>query len=298
MRFCRLACLLLVASPFLAFGQKREFVDLQRDVAALQDQVRTLQRTVDERMAALTVLLQQTLEAANRTKENVAVLDSGVRERLKEQEKNFVQPVAGIGAKVDQMSSEFSFLRESLADVSGRMGKLEQRLVDVGNSVKVMQSPAPAPPSGPGTSGTAAGGPPPSATDLYAGAMRDKDSGNYDLALQEFNDYLRYFGNTETAPNAQFYIGEILYNKKDYENALKAFDAVLERFPENNKTLDSLYMKGQTLVKVDQRNEGVKAFREVVKRSPRSPLGQKATAQLKSMGLSASGPAPARRSRR
>ena len=44
--------------------------------------------------------------------------------------------------------------------------------------------------------------PPIPANDLYDNAMRDKGSGKLDLALQEFTDYLKWYGNTELAPNA------------------------------------------------------------------------------------------------
>jgi len=59
------------------------------------------------------------------------------------------------------------------------------------------------------------------AAPTYTNAYRDYKGGKYDLAMQEFNDYLKYFGNTEFAPNVQFYIGDIYYRKQDYENALR-----------------------------------------------------------------------------
>src|SRR5437870_2310268 len=47
--------LLIALMPLAAFGQKKEqFVEMQRDIAQLQDQVRTLQRTQDEKLAQLT----------------------------------------------------------------------------------------------------------------------------------------------------------------------------------------------------------------------------------------------------
>ena len=123
--------------------------------------------------------------------------------------------------------------------------------MDLTNTIKVIQAPPAAPPAGGSTAGPGSasmGAPPVNADTLYSSGMRDKNGGSDDLALQGFNDYLRYFGNTEMAPNAQYYIGEIYYNRKDYDNAVKAFDTVLERYSENNKTLDAMYMKGRTLV--------------------------------------------------
>jgi TolA-binding protein len=88
------------------------------------------------------------------------------------------------------------------------------------------------------------------------------------------------------APNAQYYIGEVLYNRKDYDNALKAFDMVLERYPANNKTLDAMFMKGRTLVQSGEKTKGAEEFRAVYAKSPRSEVGLKAKDQLTNMGLS------------
>ena len=57
-----LTALSMALAPF-AFGASKEIQELQRDVALLQDQVRTLQRAQDEKFAAMQALVQQTLTA-------------------------------------------------------------------------------------------------------------------------------------------------------------------------------------------------------------------------------------------
>src|ERR1022692_3807211 len=79
---------------------------------------------------------------------------------------------------------------------------------------------------------------------MYNAARQDYVSGKYDLAVQEFADYLKYYGNTGFAPNAQFYIAMIHFVQNNYETAVKEFDLVLEKYPDNNKTADSLLYKG------------------------------------------------------
>ena len=56
----------------------------------------------------------------------------------------------------------------------------------------------------------------------YTNAYRDYIGGNYDLAMQEFTDYLKYFPTTQFAPNAQYYVGDIFYKRKDYDNAIQS----------------------------------------------------------------------------
>ena len=275
---------LLLAAP--SFAQKREIVELQRDIATLQDQVQKLQRGVEDKMTRLELLIQQSIDAGNKANTNAAVLESGMRDRMREQEKSLTAPIAAIGAKVDQMASEFVALRESVTDINSKMNKLQAQMVDVTNAVKTLQAPPPPPP---GAAGTPGGSGPPagvSAASLYDNGRRDMSSGNYDLAIQVFSDYIRYFPNTDLAPNAQFYIGEAYFNKNDIPSALAAFDLVLEKYPENNKTEDALYMKGKALLKNGERMKAAQEFRELIKRRPRPDLDSKARAELKTLGLS------------
>ncbi len=295
----RLVLTVVLISPVLCFGQKQEIRELQRDVAMLQDQMRSLERSFNEKVGSMTTLIQQNIDSVNKLNTSMAVLDSALRDR----EKNLAGPITNAGSKVDQMTSEFQALRVTVEDMNGRLGKLERSLVDLGNTMKVMQAPATQPPpptSGPG-GGSATACPPQGLTadSLYANAWRDKSGGNDDVALQEFSDYLKCYSTTSSAPNAQYYIGEINYNRRQYDAALQAFDAVLERFPENNKTLDAMYMKGRTLVMMGEKTKGADEFRAVIRRSPSSELATKAKAQLANLGLSAAPAkkAPPRRAR-
>ena len=126
-----------------------------------------------------------------------------------------------------------------------------------------------------------------SADSLFQNALRDRTSGRLDLALQGFRDYLQWYGNTDYAPIAQFYIGDILYQRDDFDEALKAFDLVLEKYSENSKTADARFMKGQTLLKMNQRTAAAQEFRELIRNSPNSPLVPKAQSALRSLGYTA-----------
>jgi tol-pal system protein YbgF len=273
---------LILVLPVAA--QKQQIQELQRDVALLQDDVKSMRKTLDEGMIALKLLTQQILEITSKLKTDVAVMDSAMRDRLKDQEKNVVAPVAGVGTKIDQMTSEFSFVRETVTEMNSRMGKLERQVLDLGNTIKTLNAP-PAPPPGSPTAPSGGGAAGVSAEELYQNAMRDKSANHPEMALQQFAEYLRLFGNTETAPNAQYQIGEIYYQNGDFEPALKAFDVLLEKYPENNKTRDGMYMKGMSLVKLGRRTDGARQFQEIIDTYPTSEQAAKARAQLKNLNL-------------
>jgi tol-pal system protein YbgF len=286
----KLTVLIVVAfTPVTVFAQKKEIVELQRDVAQLQDQIRTLQRTQDEKLTQLSTLVQQALDSSNKANTAIAVLQNSLVDRIGEQARTMAAPVANVGTKVDQMADEFRGVREAVADLSSRMSRLEAKLVDINTAVTTLRNPPPAPSASPDSSGVgAAGGPPPgtSAEQTYQNAFRDMQGGQLDLALQEFSDYLKYFPNTEYAPNAQYYIGDIYLRKGDTDNAIAAFDAVLERYSENSKSADARYMKGRALVQAGKRTAAAQEFRELIKRYPDSDVAAKAKSQLKALGYS------------
>src|SRR5437016_13286139 len=125
----RLCLLVVLLVPTFAPGASREIVELQRDVATLQDQVRALSNSSAEKMTAITVLLQQTLDAANGTNKAVAVLESRMNTQMDKQAQSVGQPVAVLGSKVDQMSNDFQSMRDAMTDIVSRMGKLALGLV-------------------------------------------------------------------------------------------------------------------------------------------------------------------------
>ena len=147
----RLILAILFAFPVICSAASKEIVELQRDVAQLQDQVRTLQSAFDTKMTALTMTVQQSVDAANKANNAIVGLQGGIQEQMRQQGKEVVGPVANVGTKIDEMATAFQQVQNSMADVTARLGNLEQQMKDLSNAVRTMQTP-PAPP--PSTTGT------------------------------------------------------------------------------------------------------------------------------------------------
>lgn len=287
---CLITLLTVAVSP-AAFAQKRELQELQRDVAILQDELRSSIKSQNDKIVGLEATLNTLLDQVNATNRAVTVLDNNLRSRV---EASVVKPMAGVGSKVDSLQEDFRYVRETVAELSSKLNKVSSQVSELDQAIRTMQAP-PAPPSGADGMTPSATAAPPGVTSksLYDAALRDKMAGNNDLALRQFSDYLSWFGSTDLAPNAQYYIGEIEYNQKGYDRALKAFDAVLERYPKNAKTTDARFMKGRALVQLGQRDEGAEEFRAIIADSPNSTLARNARDELRRLGLS-SGAAPSK----
>jgi tol-pal system protein YbgF len=215
---------------------------------------------------------------------------------------------ANSGARLDTMSTQVQGLSDNLEEIKSRLGKLNQQLVDLQNTVQSLDakisSGGAAPtaggaypqPSGtlgaggaaPSNVSTTPAGPAPSADTLYSNGLRDITSGKYDLARQEFQDYLKYYGDTDLASNAQFYLGEIAYSQKNYDQAVSEFDKVLNNYPKSFKLAPARLRKGMALIELGQKTSGVRELREVVKRYPGTDEERKARAKLKELGVAVS----------
>jgi tol-pal system protein YbgF len=228
-------------------------------------------------------------------------------------EKSVQDVQANSGARLDTMSTQVQGLSDNLEEIKSRLGKVNQQLVDLQNSVQSIDarisggvpggSPSTGSPSPNGsapanygggsslqpTAGSSApsgpSGPPPSADTLYSNGLRDITSGKYDLARNEFQDYLRYYGDTDLASNAQFYLGEIAYSQHQYDIAVQEYDKVLSTYPKSFKLAPARLKKGMALLELGQKNPGVKELREVVKRYPGTEEERRARAKLKELGV-------------
>lgn len=290
------AAVALTLVPLRARAASKEIMELQRDVAGLQEQLRLLKESQDKQLAALTALVQQAIETSKSSTTGVAVIQSNLQQSVRDMEGKVSAPVAGLSTRLDGMDQDMRTLQQAVSDLAGSMNKLQQQLTDLNHAVGILATPVPPPPAAAGaTGGTAVPGvaaapapeaPCPAASQLYPDANSDKSAGKYDLALKEYADYLRCYGNLPLAPAAQYNIGTIHALLGDNESAVQDFDAVLEKYPDNSKTPDALYSKGMALVKLGRRTDGADEFAELIKRFPKNDLAVKACDQRRSMGLS------------
>jgi tol-pal system protein YbgF len=273
-----------VVAPQLALAQKREYIQLQRDVTLLQEQVRDLQRSHEEKSAVVKTLLEQALDAVNRMQSSVADLQQSVRESQ-----------ANTQSRVDTLATQVQSLADATEELRARLGEISQQVAETRSVLESVD--ARLAPLGPGEAVEAGAATtplptkpqaPPSADVLYSTALRDFISGNYDLARQEFTDYLNYYGRTQLAGNAQFYIGETYYHQKEFRRAITEYNKVFDNYPKSYKIAGAHLKKGYALLELNEREAGTRELRDLVEKFPTSEEAKWARARLERLGQAVS----------
>jgi len=124
------------------------------------------------------------------------------------------------------------------------------------------------------------GAPIPAPRELYSQAYADFARGNYDLAIQGFTEYMTHYPETDFTDNAQYWIGECLYGKKQYAEAIEAWNTLFRNFPPSDKLADGRVKKGMALERLGRRSQALVEYRYVVDRYPTSPAARIARERL------------------
>jgi len=259
--------LVMLASFTPASGANRDIVQLQTQVDQLQQAMTQMKQSFDERMGIMKNMLDENKVIANKVSAAIDNLQSSVNRQQTDR-----------AAQVDQISGQIQSLNDTMDELKVRLAKVSKQLEDMQaaqQSMAAQQSQAQE------QAKQMSQAPPPDV--LYNNALRDYNGGN-DVAVQEFNDYIKYYPDTDLAGNAYFYLAEISFKAGDYEKAIVNYDLVLKNFPGGNKAASAELKKGFALIELGKNDEGTQELKHVVQRYPRTNEAQQARDRLRKLG--------------
>ncbi|HTT19649.1 MAG TPA: tol-pal system protein YbgF [Candidatus Sulfotelmatobacter sp.] len=256
-----------------AFGANKDMVQLQTQVQQLSEQMTAMKSAFDARMGVMTNLVEKDTDAVNK----VAAALTSLQETLAKQQ-------GDQGSKADQLSGQIQALNDTMDEIKVRLGKVTKQLEDMQSA---QQSLAAQQASQKAAADAAAQAPPPDV--LYNNGLRDYNGGKYDLASQEFSDYVKFYPNTDLAGNSYFYLGELQFKQGNFQQAVQSYDQVLQNFPSGNKAASAQLKKGYSLLELGKQDEGVSELRHLIQRYPHSPEAVQARERLRKAGVSSTG---------
>jgi tol-pal system protein YbgF len=266
--------LFVAISTAPAHGANKDLIELQAQVTQLQQQMTQMKQSFDERMGIMKNLLEQNTDAANKVTAAINDLQTSINKQQQDR-----------AAQVDQISGQIQALNDTMDELKVRLAKLSKQFEDMQAAQQTLAAQQALDQQ---KQQQMAQAPPPDV--LYNNALRDYNGGKNDLAVQEFNDYIKYYPNTDLAGNSYFYLAEIEFKAGDYKTAVTNYDLVLQNFPSGNKAAASQLKKGFALLELGKEDEGTQELKHVIQRYPRTNEAAQARERLRKLA-----PAPKNR---
>jgi tol-pal system protein YbgF len=110
--------------------------------------------------------------------------------------------------------------------------------------------------------------------ELAQGYVRHKD---YALAENAFRDFLRRYPKDKLVPDANYWLGESLFQRQRYQDAADAYLVVVRNYERSDKAPDALLRLGQSLAALGQKEMACASLGEVNRKYPRAASSVKRT---------------------
>jgi tol-pal system protein YbgF len=177
---------------------------------------------------------------------------------------------------VDGIAEGVRVLREKADDTNVRLSSMTQEMESIRQTIASMPSGAAAA-SGLAPADTATGAAPSPAAGTvpmvspdkaFTAANNDYTGGQYDLAIDGFNFYLKTFPKSDRADDAQLYIGNSYYAQGNYREAVTAFQKVVSDYPASDSVPAAYYKMGLSYEGLKQIDLAKRAYETVIKNHP------------------------------
>ena len=255
----------LVFSSAPAWAANKEHQQLMAEIRMLQEQQQQLQQMLGG--------LADTLKT--------------MTSKLDEQTSANRKAFADQKLLVDGIGEGVRMLREKADDTNVRLASLTQELEAMRQTMTAQQAAVPvaAPPGSdptappdpstpvgtmpsPGTAAPATPMPNVSHQKMYDTSYADYAAGQWELAIAGFESYIRMFGRSPLADDAQLNIGNAYYNAGKFKEAVEAFQTVVRDYAQSDSVPAAWYKLGLTYDRLNQPDLARKAFDTVMTNYP------------------------------
>lgn len=87
----------------------------------------------------------------------------------------------------------------------------------------------------------------------------------YDAAIPEFEAFLQNYPDSGYAPNAHYWLGQLLFNNNELAKAKTHFERVVANFGTSNKVPDALLKLGQVAERENNKDAALRFYRQLTK---------------------------------
>ena len=202
-------------------------------------------------------------------------------EALRTEQQELLRLVRELNARLDDQAESVASLRAdsnvTLEELGRRLEVIQAQLEDqTGRPLPRTEPVSLGAPAADSTASPVLGAAPPPdapaapARDLYDAAYRDFSRGNYQLALEGFNEFLRYYPEDDLSDNAQYWIGECYYGLGDLDRAVLEYLKVRDLYPGADKVAAATLKTGYAFLRKGDEETARRYFETVVREFPDS----------------------------
>jgi tol-pal system protein YbgF len=232
---------------------KKLQTDLSLRLETLQSQVRNISTEMEEHK----VFLKQPSKEVDRLRED---LISRTR-ILEEKGKTFEEKSKGQEETVRGMEVRLKTIEGKIDRLTSKPPEVEKSILSKENPVEFKGS------------STGAG-------DLYKDAYESFYKGDLEGARRKFEAFLKQYPNTELSDNAQFWIGETYFLRKDYEKAILEYEKTIVKYPEGDKIPSALFKQALAFLELGEKTNARSLLKRVIERYPHSDQAEAAKKKL------------------
>lgn len=107
--------------------------------------------------------------------------------------------------------------------------------------------------------------------------LKDK---RYKQAIVEFKSFNQKYPQSTYAPNAHYWLGQLLFNKGDFKQAGSEFEIVVEQYKDSSKRSDSMLKLAAVAQKENNKVKAIALYKDVIAEYENSSSAQLAQARL------------------
>jgi tol-pal system protein YbgF len=199
--------------------------------------------------------------------------------------------------QVSDNQNDIATLRGQIQDSQYQLKQITDRQNQILQQIASMQSSGSAPAAAAGASAGAATAD--SGSDSASASSAPARSGNPDtdynnavsLALEKkqpdqaitaFQAFIKQYPDSTYQPNANYWLGQLYYNKGKKDDAAYYFAVVVKNYPKSPKSPDAMYKVGIIMQEKGQSEKAKAVFQQVVKQYPNTESARAAQKRLSS----------------
>ncbi|MGA2464044.1 MAG: tol-pal system protein YbgF [Thermodesulfobacteriota bacterium] len=239
---------------------KRLQTDLPLRLENLQSEMRILSTGVEEYKE----FLKKPSREIDRVKEDIGSRTKVLEERGKtfeEKNRTLEDQTKALGEKIKGIEDRFKGLEEKITGLASKLTEMEKPppTKEVPAEVKGVST---------------------NVGDLYKDAYETFQKGNLEGARRKFEAFLKQYPNTELSDNAQFWIGETYFLKKDFEKAILEYEKAIVKYPEGDKIPAALFKQALAFLELGDKTNARNLLKRVIERYPHSEQAEMAKKRL------------------